>query len=131
MITDPIADMLTRIRNAKAVDKATVSIPYSQMKMSIANTLKKEGLIDACDKKGKKIKKSIEIKLKYTKEGKSYITNLKRISKPGQRIYKGYSEIFPVKQGVGISILSTPSGVMSGKDARSKKIGGEVLCEIW
>lgn len=130
-MTDPIADMLTRIRNAKAVDKVTVQVPYSQIKMSIANTLKKEGFIESCDKKGKKIKKIIEIKLKYTKEGDSYITNLKRISKPGQRVYKGYTELFSVKQGLGVSILSTPMGIMSNKEARQKKTGGEVLCDIW
>ncbi len=130
-MTDPIADMLTRIRNAKAVGKTTVYLPYSKIKMAIANTLKKEGFIDSCDKKGKKVKKSIEIKLRYTKEGKSYITDLKRISKPGQRIYKGYSDLHPVKQGLGISVLSTPMGIMSNKEARQKKVGGEVLCEVW
>ena len=130
-MTDPIADMLTRIRNAQAVDKETVSIPYSKMKMSIANVLKQEGFIDGCEKKGKKIRKTIDIKLKYNKEGESYISGLRRVSRPGQRIYKGYLEIFNVRQGLGIAILSTPTGIISNKDARRSKVGGEVLCEIW
>ena len=130
-MTDPIADMLTRIRNSKAVGKPTVYIPYSKMKMSIANVLKKEGFIDSCDKKGKKIRKSIEIKLKYNTEGESYISNIKRVSRPSQRIYKGYSELFDIRQGFGISILSTPMGVISNKEARKNKVGGEVLCEVW
>ncbi len=130
-MTDPIADMLTRIRNAKAVGKTAVYIPYSKIKMAIANTLKKEGLIDSCEKKGKKIRKTIEIKLKYHKDGTSYILDMKRISKPSQRIYKGYEDLFPVKQGYGFAILSTAEGIMTGKEARKKRIGGEVLCEVW
>ena len=130
-MTDPIADMLTRIRNAKAVGKTSVYIPYSKIKMAIANTLEKEGLVESCEKKGKKIRKSIEIKLKYDQDGTSRITDMKRISKPSQRIYKGYNELFSVKQGFGLAILSTPEGVMTEKEARRKKVGGEVLCEIW
>jgi len=130
-MTDPIADMLTRIRNAKAVSKPSVSLPYSKIKMDIANVLKKEGFIADCEKKGKTIKKTIELTLKYGKDGHSYITDLKRISKPGQRIYKGSQILYPVKQGFGIAILSTPSGVMSSKEAKKKNVGGEILCEVW
>ena len=130
-MTDPIADMLTRIRNAKAVGKTSVYVPYSKIKMAIANTLEKEGLIESCEKKGKKVRKSIDVRLKYHEDGASYISDMKRISKPSQRIYKGYEELFPVKQGFGIAILSTPEGVMTEKEARRKKVGGEVLCEVW
>ncbi len=130
-MTDPIADMLTRIRNAKAVKKETVSVPYSKIKMAIANTLKKEGFIEDCEKKGKKVRKVIEIKLKYKQNGDSFIMDLKRISKPGQRIYKGYKDMFAVKQGLGIAVVSTPQGIMSNKEAKRKKVGGEVLCEVW
>lgn len=129
---DPIADMLTQIRNAKAVGKPAVYIPYSQIKMTIAKVMKKEGFIESCEKKGqKKVKKVIEIKLKYEKGNISRISNLKRISKPSQRIYKGYEELFPVRQGYGISIISTPEGIISDKEARKKKVGGEVLCQVW
>jgi len=130
-MTDPIADMLTRIRNAKAVEKTAVYIPYSKIKMAIANTLQKEGLIESCEKKGKKVRKSIEIKLKYHKDGTSYISDMKRISKPSQRIYKSSKELFPVRQGFGFAILSTPEGIMTNKEAKKRKIGGEVLCEVW
>jgi len=130
-MTDPIADMLTRIRNAKAVGKTSVYIPYSKIKMAIANTLQKEGVIESCEKKGKKVRKSIDVKLKYHQDGTSYISNMKRISKPSQRIYRGYEDLFSVKQGFGFSILSTPEGIMTGKEARQKKIGGEILCEVW
>jgi len=130
-MTDPIADMLTRIRNAKMVGKTSVYVPYSKIKMAIANTLEKEGLVESCEKKGKKIRKSIEIKLKYDQDGTSRITDMKRVSKPSQRIYKGYNELFSVKQGFGLAILSTPEGVMTEKEAKKKKVGGEVLCEVW
>ncbi len=129
-MTDPIADMLTRIRNAVMVEKTTVSIPYSKIKMAIAKVLKKEGFILDCEKKGKKTKKVIEVRLKYTEEG-SKIRDLKRVSKPGQRIYKKYDELFPVKQGFGIAILSTSKGIMSDKEAKKEGVGGEVLCEVW
>ncbi|MEK7452892.1 MAG: 30S ribosomal protein S8 [Patescibacteria group bacterium] len=130
-MTDPIADMLTRIRNAKAIGKPMVHIPYSKMKMSIVDVLKKEGFIDAFEKKGKKIRKLIEIKLKYNNDGVSYIFDLQRVSKPSQRIYRGYDELFSVRQGFGISILSTSMGVMSNKEARKNKVGGELLCQVW
>lgn len=123
--------MLTRIRNAKAVGHATVSMPYSQMKMAIAKILKHEGLIEEYERKGKKVKKTIVMTLRYHKDGSPYITDLKKVSKPGQRIYKKNSEIFPVRQGYGLAIISTTGGLLTDKDARRKKLGGEVICEIW
>ena len=130
-LMDPISDMLTRIRNAKAVGHATVSVPHSQMKLAILKILKREGLIEEYEKKGKKVRKSILVTLRYHKDGSPYINDLKKVSKPGQRIYKKSSEIFPVKQGYGLAIVSTTSGLLTDKEARHKKLGGEVICEIW
>ena len=130
-LMDPISDMLTRIRNAKAVGHATVSVPHSQMKLAILKILKRDGLIEEYEKKGKKVRKSILVTLRYHKDGSPYINDLKKVSKPGQRIYKKSSEIFPVKQGYGLAIVSTTSGLLTDKEARHKKLGGEVICEIW
>ena len=128
---DPISDMLTRIRNAKAVGHATVSVPHSQMKLAILKILKRDGLIEEYEKKGKKVRKSILVTLRYHKDSSPYINDLKKVSKPGQRIYKKNFEIFPVKQGYGLAIVSTTSGLLTDKEARKKKLGGEVICEIW
>ncbi|HDY72734.1 MAG TPA: 30S ribosomal protein S8 [bacterium] len=127
---DPIADMLTSIRNAQAVLKETVVVPYSEIKFEIAKVLKKENLIEEVEKKGRKIRKSIEIKLKYENK-KPAILSLKRISKPGQRIYTTAGKIKKVRSGYGISIISTSKGLMTNKQARKQNIGGEILCEIW
>ena len=129
-MTDPIADMLTRIRNAQAVSHQTVNIPFSKFKLSLANVLEKEGLVDSITSYGRKTKKIIEIKLKYEK-GQPAIKGLKRISKPGQRIYFKKSQTKPVKQGYGLAIISTSQGLMTDKQARKKGLGGEVLCQIW
>ena len=127
---DPITDMLNRIRNAQAVHHPTVNIPFSNLKYEIAKILQKEGFIAGVEKKGRTQKKMIEITLKYDKK-KPAISGLKRISKLGQRIYKGYKEIKPVKSGYGIAIISTSKGLMTNKEARRQRLGGEVICEIW
>lgn len=127
---DPIADMLTSIRNAQAVLKETVVVPYSEIKFEIAKVLKKENLIEEVEKKGRKTRKSIEIKLKYENK-KPAILSLKRISKPGQRIYTTAGKIKKIRSGYGISIISTSKGLMTNKQARKQNIGGEILCEIW
>ncbi|RLC34747.1 MAG: 30S ribosomal protein S8 [Candidatus Nealsonbacteria bacterium] len=129
-MTDPITDMLNRIRNAQAVGKETVEIPFSNLKYEIARILEKEGFIEKVEKKGKKFRKFIEITLKY-ENGASAISGLKRVSKPGQRIYLPYGKLRPVKGGYGISIISTSRGIMTNKQARKNKLGGEVICEIW
>ena len=126
-MTDPIADMLNRIRNAQAVSKETVVIPYSNLKYEIAKILEEQKLIGKIEKKGRSPRKIIEIALKYP----AVISGLKRISKPGQRIYARAKEIKPVRAGYGISIVSTPKGLMTNKEARRKKLGGEIICEIW
>lgn len=129
-MTDPIADMLTRIRNAQAAGLATVTIPFSRIKQDIAAILEKAEFIGKSESKGRKTKKDIEIVLKY-KDGKGAIAGLKRISKSGQRIYSSYTEIKKVREGFGISIISTSKGLMTDKDARYQKLGGEIICEIW
>ena len=129
-MTDPIADFLNRIRNAQAVLKEQVSLPFSNLNYEIAKILEKQGFIKKLEKKGRAQKKTIEIVLKYD-EGKPAISGLKRVSKPGQRIYKGFKDIKPVKSGYGMLIISTSRGLMTDKEARKQKLGGEIICEIW
>ena len=126
MLTDPIADMLTRIRNAHLALHKEVSVPRSKMKESIAAILKQEGYVDdvAVDDK------AITITLKYH-HGRPALSGLKRVSKPGRRSYVGFSNIPRVQNGLGICILSTSSGVLDGVTAQDRKVGGELLCEIW
>jgi small subunit ribosomal protein S8 len=126
MVTDPIADMLTRIRNAHLALKKEVSVPRSKMKESIAAILKQEGYVEDVAL----AEKSITLSLKYLK-GKAVISGLKRISKPGRRVYVAHDAIPRVQNGLGICILSTSRGVMDGVSAVSGKVGGELLCEIW
>lgn len=126
MLTDPIADMLTRIRNAHMALHTEVNIPRSKMKVALASILKQEGYIDEVSVD----ERNIAIKLKYI-DGKSAIAGLKRISTPGRRVYVNSREIPKVQNGLGICILSTSSGVLDGTTALEKKVGGELLCEIW
>jgi len=127
---DPIANMLTSIRNALAVRKETVRVPFSNLKLEIAKILEREGWIKKAEKKGRR-KKYILLTLKYDEKGEPIISGLKRISKQGQRIYKGWREIKKVKGGYGLAIISTSKGIITNKEARKKKIGGEIICEIW
>ena len=128
-MTDTIADMLTRIRNATRVALPTVEMPHSQIKESLANILKTEGYVAEVATEGK-LPKKLKLKLKY--EGKrSVIEGLRRMSKPGLRHYVGAAEIPRVRGGLGVAILSTSEGVMTGTQARKKNLGGELLCYIW
>jgi small subunit ribosomal protein S8 len=128
-MTDPISDMLTRIRNANQALLPVVELPHSKVKESIAKILKKEGYVSEVGVEGK-IKKTIKMKLKY--EGrKGVIEGLRRVSTPGLRRYTGSTEIPRVRGGLGVAIVSTSEGVMTGNDARKKNIGGELLCYIW
>lgn len=129
-MTDPISDMLTRIRNAQAVAHQTVSIPFSKLKFSLAEVLEKAGVVGTVSVQGKKIKKVIKIELKY-KDGKPLVSNLKRISKQGQRIYIKKNNLRPIRQGYGLSIISTSHGLMTNVEAKRKGLGGEVICEVW
>ena len=137
-MTDPIADMLTRIRNASAVGKPEVVLPMSKIKNEIAKILKQEGwildceIIKASSVKNKNFKfDELKLKLKYKKSGKSYITSIKRISKPGLRVYSNKTELPRVLNNLGISIISTSRGLMTNKKARKQGLGGEVICEIY
>ena len=128
-MSDPIADMLTRIRNAQMVEKATVALPSSKLKVAIAQVLKDEGYIDGFNVTGEGPKPTLEIALKYY-AGRPVIEKIERVSKPGLRVYKGRHDIPQVQNGLGVAIVTTPKGVMTDRKARAAGIGGEVLCYV-
>ena len=130
-MTDPIADMLARIRNAVSAKHSRVDIPASKLKLEIARILKEEGYINNFVVKGEGAKKVVRIFLRYDARGTSSITYLARVSKPGRRVYVGSHEIPRVLGGYGVNIVSTSRGLMSGKTARKENIGGEVLAEVY
>ncbi len=130
MFTDPISDMLTRIRNGAAAKKAEVLLPYSRVKHNLADILQREGYLSAVSVQEGALKQ-LALKLKYDAAGSAAISSLKRISKPGQRIYVPMDKIPRSNGGLGITILSTSRGLMTDKDARKQKYGGEVICQIW
>ena len=129
-LTDPIADMLTRIRNANSAKHVSVKIPFSKMKEGIANILKNEGYIKDFEIKEDGSKKDVVVALKYV-DGENVIKGLKRISKPGRRVYSGVEDLPKVLGGLGIAIVSTPKGVITDKECRKHSVGGEVLCYVW
>jgi small subunit ribosomal protein S8 len=131
MTTDPIADLLTRIRNAARAKHPRVDLPSSKLKVEIAKILKDEGYLANFKVVEEKGKKTLRVFLRYTPDRRSVITDLKRISRPGSRRYIGKTGIRPVVGGMGISILSTPRGLMTGQTARKEGVGGELLCEVW
>ena len=128
-MSDPIADLLTRIRNAQMVAKSTVSVPSSKVKVAIAQVLKDEGYIDGFQVKSEGGKSELEIALKYY-AGRPVIERIERVSRPGLRIYKGRHDIPQVMNGLGVAIVTTPKGVMTDRKARQAGIGGEVLCYV-
>ena len=131
MVSDPIGDFINRLKNASAVKAEVTSTPYSKTKEAVANLLKKNGFISFVNVKGKTTKKTLEVGLAYYKNGNAKITDTKRISKPSRRVYRGLKDIRPVKFGKGTLVLSTPGGILSGKEAKKSKVGGEALFEIW
>lgn len=131
MMTDPIADMLTRVRNAVMVKTEKVDIPASKMKVEIAKILKEEGFIKSYKIVKDKKQGILRVTLKYTAENEPIITGLKRISKPGRRVYVGKDEVPKVMGGVGIAIITTPRGIFSDTECRREGVGGEVLGYIW
>lgn len=131
MVSDPVADLINRLKNAGAVKHVVVSLPYSNFKMAIAEKLKEAGYVKAVEKKGKKVRKTLEVMLKYKESGKPFIEGVKRISKPGRRLYKAAHEITRVRYGHGALVLSTPKGIKTDKEARKEKVGGEALFQIW
>ena len=130
-MSDPIADMLTRIRNANTAKHDTVDVPASKIKLSIAEILLKEGYIKNYTIEGEGIEKSIAIELKYGAKGERVITGIKRVSKPGLRVYAGCEDLPKVLNGLGIAIISTPKGLMTDREARKARHGGEVLAYVW
>jgi len=128
-MSDPIADMLTRIRNAQMVEKAAVTMPSSKLKVAIAQVLKDEGYIDGFAVRTDGAKSELEISLKYY-AGKPVIERIERVSRPGLRIYKGRDAIPSVQNGLGVAIVTTPKGVMTDRKARQTGVGGEVLCYV-
>ena len=131
MTTDPIADFLTRIRNGALAKHPRVEMPSSKMKIEIARILKEEGYLANYKVVEEKGKKTLRVFLRYTPDRHSVITDLKRISRPGSRRYVGKFGIKPVVGGMGIAIVSTPRGLMTGSSARKEGVGGELLCEVW
>lgn len=148
MMTDPLADMLTRIRNANRIERAVVDMPATRMKISVADVLREEGFIlgyqvgkTAADDQGQPVfqedsdlsqpKLVLRVFLKYGPEGEKVIRRIDRASKPGRRIYRKADELRPVLDGLGIAVMSTNKGVMSDRKARAQRVGGEVLCTVW
>lgn len=130
-VNDPIGDMLTRIRNACMARHATVSMPSSKMKQAIADILKREGFIAGYEIRSGQPHDTLVLMLKYTPDRQPAITGLRRVSRPGLRIYTGRADIPRVRGGLGMSILSTPKGVLAGHEAWQQHVGGEVLCYVW
>ena len=130
MTHDPIADMIIRIKNAVDSKKESVVFPHSKLKVAILDVLEKEGFIKSATKKGKKVAKFIEVALVYN-AGEPKINGVQRVSKTSKRIYYGAKDLRPVKNGMGVLIISTPKGIMTDKTARVEKVGGEALFKIW
>ncbi len=131
MVNDPIGDMLIQIKNAALAKKASIELPYSKLKKALGDILVREGYVKSVEKVGDDPKAMLKITIQYNEAGVSAISDLKRISKPGLRWYVNKSKIPTVVGGMGIAILSTPAGLMTGKEARAKGTGGELLCKIW
>ena len=130
-MTDPVADMLTRIRNANALMRETVTMPSTAVKINIAEVLKREGFIKGFRIVELKLQNELELTLKYGPEGEKVIRFIERTSKPGCRVYRGYEDIPVVLNGQGVAVLSTNQGVLSDRECRERKVGGEVLCTIY
>ncbi len=130
-MTDPVADMLTRIRNANSLMRDSVSMPSTAIKINIADVLKREGFIVGYEIIDRPLQNELKIQLKYGPEGEKVIRNIKRTSKPGSRVYRGFEDIPVVLSGQGVCVVSTNQGVLSDRECREKKIGGEVLCTVY
>jgi small subunit ribosomal protein S8 len=131
MVTDPISDMLTRIRNAVAVGHERVSMPASKVKVGIAQILVDEGFIDRFERNDDGTHSQLELVLRYGDKRRPAIEGIKRISKPGHRVYRGAGELPRVQGGIGIAVVSTSQGLLPDREARRRRLGGEILCEVW
>src|SRR5437763_180322 len=130
MYSDPIADMLTRIRNASAAKKGELALPFSKFKLSLAKLLEKEGFVSDVQEVAGRMK-MLQINLKYGPNGESVIAGIKRVSKPGQRIYVPVDKLPRTNSGYGITVVSTPKGLLTDRQARKDRVGGEVVCQVW
>lgn len=130
-MSDPIADMLTRVRNGLQAGKESVDVPRSNLKVAICRVLAEQGYITGFEESENPAPGIVRIKLRYLSDRKPVLQGVKRVSKPSLRVYVSHDEVQQVRSGLGISILSTSKGVMTGKQARAKKLGGELLCEVW
>lgn len=128
---DPISNLIIQIKNASAAKKEAVVVPHSNFTALVADALSRKGFVKPSQKKGKKVQKLLEVGLIYDASGKPRVSGVARLSRPSKRIYKGYSEIHPVKQGFGSLFVSTPKGILSDDEARKQKVGGELLFTIW
>jgi small subunit ribosomal protein S8 len=131
MMTDPIADMLTRIRNAVRIERPTVEMPLSKVKRGLADALKREGYIWDWQEVESEPVKRLRLDLKYGPNGERVIQHIQRVSKPGRRVYSRAKDLRPVLKGLGIRVISTSRGVVSDREARQRNLGGEILCEVW
>lgn len=131
MLTDPVADMLTRVRNANSIRRRTVDIPFSRLKAAIAEVLKREGFISDSLRIEAGHRSVLRLTLKYGQEGERVIRGIDRVSAPGRRVYSGATDVTASHAGQGIYVLSTDRGVISDREARQKNAGGEVLCRVW
>lgn len=131
-MTDPIADLLTRVRNAHRIDYKTVDVPHSSIKKGILEILKKEGFIE--DFRVTEVtpsSSSIRVYLKYGPDGEKVISTIRRVSKPGRRVYRRFTDVEPVLNGLGLGIYTTSHGILTDRECRERKVGGECLCEVW
>lgn len=131
VVTDPIADMLTRIRNAAAVGHERVAMPASKMKVGIAQILVDEGFIDRFELSDEGHRKELELVLRYGDRRQPVIEGIKRISRPGHRVYRGSKELPRVQGGLGVAVVSTSQGLLPDREARKRRLGGEIVCEVW
>lgn len=127
---DPIADFLSQIKNAQARQKESFAMPHSRTKLALAKILVKAGYLESAEKRGRLSRQVVVVKLKY-KNGEPVISGLKRVSKLSRRVYVRHARILPVKDGYGLAVISTSRGLMSNKEARKRKLGGEIICEVW
>lgn len=130
-LSDPIADMLTRIRNASAARKPDVQMPFSGIKKAVADILRREGFVSGVSVEGEGVKRVLSIRLKFTPDETPVIQGLRRVSRPGRRDYCGSDQVPRVLNGIGVAILTTSSGLMTDQEARRAGVGGEVLCHVW
>ena len=131
MMTDPVGDMLARIRNAGGARHSRMSCPASKLKLAVAQVLSAEGFVGDVRVEGDEKKPTLTVELRYQDDGRLMIEGMRRVSKPGRRTYVGATEVKPVRAGLGMAVLSTSRGVLCDRDARAQKVGGEVLCEVW